>query len=157
MSSRSRMFGGTPPSTDAGQRPLPTGIQALLRLAAVDADFRRKLLESRGAAAAEAGVELTPSEQAVLQAAPAAQLELMIDSVPPPDRRSFLQGVAASAVTVLGGAALAEAARLEDLTAKGGARPDVPQPTRGIRPDVPPPKKKKKDKKKPSPPQPPQE
>jgi hypothetical protein len=143
-SPRTTIVGGRPPEDGAKLPPVPTGIQELLRLASVDGDFRRKLLDSRVDAAVAAGILLTSSEQAVLRAAPAEQLGLMIDSVPPgsPDRRSFLRGVAASAVTALGGVALASCPG-----PVGGARPDPPPPrpeerpaiTTGIAPTVPPP------------------
>jgi hypothetical protein len=143
-SPRTTIVGGRPPDEGAKLPPVPTGIQELLRLASVDCDFRRKLIESRGQVAGAAGVSLTRSEEAVLQSVPAQQLELMIESVPPtpPDRRGFLRGVAASAVTVLGGAALASCPG-----PVGGARPDPPPPrvdhrpaiTTGAAPDPPPP------------------
>jgi hypothetical protein len=147
-SPRTTIVGGQPPQAAPGLPPVPTGLQRLLRLAAVDPAFARELAARRAAVAAAAGVELTPSERAILAAIPAAQLEAMIAGLPPPeeDRRSFLRQTAASAVVLLGGAVLGPACPVK------GSRPDVPPepppPPRpdepapvpaGVRPDVPPP------------------
>ncbi|HEY3354213.1 MAG TPA: hypothetical protein VGQ83_13250 [Polyangia bacterium] len=148
-SPRTTIVGGRPPEDGATLPPVPTGLPRLLRLAAVDEKFRGELLARRDAVAAAAGVELTASEQAILRAVPAAQLTGMIAGLPPPtaDRRGFLREAAASAVLLLGGAALSA------CTPSGGARPDVPpvpdepRPRRrdmeaegGAAPDEPPPR-----------------
>jgi hypothetical protein len=99
----------TPPPT-SGAPPVPTGIQQLLRLASVDADFCRELCERRAEVAAACGVTLTTNEQRMLEAIDATQLELMARHIPlpPAPRREFLRGAAASAAVLLGGAALGE-------------------------------------------------
>lgn len=82
-SPRTTIVGGQPPETAKELPPLPTGMEKLLRLAAVDEAFRRVLLERRGEAAPAAGVELTSSERAILASVPAEQLEAMAAQVPP--------------------------------------------------------------------------
>jgi hypothetical protein len=84
-----------PPAT---RPPVPAGIQRLLDLAARDDAFRDELCARRAAAAPGAGVTLTRSERAVLDAVPAAQLGRMIAGLaaPQPDRREFLQQAAAT-------------------------------------------------------------
>ena len=108
-SPRTTIVGGRPPEERAPARPVPTGIQRLLRLAALDPAFRDELVRRRAAAAGAAGVALTTSEAAVLAAIPTEQLEQMAGSLPPParGRRDFLRQTAATAVVLLGGAALA--------------------------------------------------
>jgi hypothetical protein len=150
-SPRTTIVGGQPPRAAAEVPPVPTGIQRLLRLASVDDAFRGELLARRGGIAGVAKVELTASESAILHAIPAAQLEAMIASLPPPadDRRSFLRQTAATAVMLLGGAALSSSCRDADVRTVGGAAPDVPPPRPrqnlmqdegGAAPDRPPPR-----------------
>jgi len=163
-SPRTTIVGGRPPEDGAALPPVPTGIQQLLRLAAVDPGFRAKLLEQRAAVATAAGIELSASERQILAAVAAAQLEGMIEHLPPPapERRTFLRETAAAAVLVLGGAALPSCSRgmNADVPARatnrpmeneGGAAPEVPEedPERqrrrlqapgGAAPDVPRPK-----------------
>jgi hypothetical protein len=150
------MFEGDPPETarttaggaaslgsGAALPPVPTGIQTLMRLAALDPAFRDELLARRGAVADAAGVGLTRSEQAILAAVPVAQLERMVATVPPPpaDRRTFLRQAAGAAVLALGGAALAQLGckdpspeRPEHLTPSRGISPRPVEPPPG--PDV---------------------
>ncbi|MBI5486833.1 MAG: hypothetical protein HY905_05845 [Deltaproteobacteria bacterium] len=158
-SPRTTIVGGRPPERTDLAQIVPTGLQRLLRLAALDATFRDELIRRRGAAAKAAGVPLTPSESAVLAAIPAERLEQMVGSLPPPapGRREFLRQTAATAVVLLGGAALGST-QIGCPLAAGGARPDMPPPpedqdadaggeaqpeqdhpvTRGISIDVPP-------------------
>ena len=128
-SPRTTIVGGRPPEERAPARPVPTGIQRLLRLAALDPAFRDELVRRRAAAAGAAGVALTTSEAAVLAAIPTEQLEQMAGSLPPParGRRDFLRQTAATAVVLLGGAALG-ATQIGCPIAAGGARPDMPPP-----------------------------
>jgi hypothetical protein len=101
---------------------IPTGIQRLVRRAAVDEAFRRALLESPVAVAAT-DPELTPRERAVLAAVPPAQLAAMVAAVRPAagvDRRAFVR--ASSSVLLLGGVALTACPTLTC----GGIGPDVP-------------------------------
>jgi hypothetical protein len=143
-SPRTTIVGGRPPETGAALPPVPTGLQRLLRLASVDAGFRGELVARRAAVAAAAGVELTASERAILAAIPAAQLEAMIGglSPPAPDRRGFLREAAASAVVLLGGAALGACDRVTDrlMPGCGGAAPDIPRSRDGGFAEPPPPR-----------------
>ncbi|MBI5502541.1 MAG: hypothetical protein HY907_20015 [Deltaproteobacteria bacterium] len=91
--------------------PVPAGLQALLRLANADGAFLQTLIEKREAAADAAGVRLTRSERTVLRSVPAGTLAGMARAMPPapPARLPFLRRTAATAVLLLGGAALADA------------------------------------------------
>lgn len=79
---------------------VPAGIERVLYLAATEVDFREQLMRERARAAEDRGLQLRDSERAVLQHAPAAQLEGLIDSLDTTarnvQRRTFLQAVAAS-------------------------------------------------------------
>jgi hypothetical protein len=59
---------GTPLGSAHPRTSFPRGIEALIRKAAADPAFRKQLLEQRAGAAAAAGLELVPAEQAMLQA-----------------------------------------------------------------------------------------
>ena len=109
-SPRTTIVGGRPPDPNAKLPPVPTGIQRLLRLAAVNDAFRAELIEKRGAVADAAGVHLNVTEAAILSAISPKQLGDMVASLPPPtaDRRDFLRQTAASAAVLLGGATLGE-------------------------------------------------
>jgi len=144
-SPRTTIVGGRPPEQPGGAPPVPTGIQRLLRLASVDESFRHELLERRGEIAAVVGIELTSSERAVLAAIPAEQLRDMAAKLPlPPEpRRDFLRRSAATAVVLLGGAALSESVGACRRQTPGPpepepTRPDGPPPPTGIQPDMPP-------------------
>ncbi|HEY3354179.1 MAG TPA: hypothetical protein VGQ83_13075 [Polyangia bacterium] len=111
----------TKPTRPSDIPGIPTGIQRLLRRAAVDDDFRRMLLARPGEVAAAA--DLTDRERAILRAVPPAQLAAMITGVEPPagtDRRRFL--AASGAALLLGGVALSACPTLTC----GGIGPDVP-------------------------------
>jgi hypothetical protein len=114
-----------------GMPPVPVGIQRLLRLASEDSRFRSLLVRQRSEVARAAGIELTRSEEAILAAVSARQLDAMIDKVPAPapDRRDFFRQSAASAVVLLGGATLG-------LSASGCE--ERPMLVTGVRPDLPP-------------------
>jgi hypothetical protein len=146
-SPRTTIVGGRPPEEQGELPAVPTGIQQLLRLAAVDRGFCEQLLERRDDVASAAAVELTASERAILRVVPAAQLARMASSMPPPspDRRTFLRETASSAVLLLGGAALATT----QIDCSRGTRPDQPPPrpgrnetttTAGVSPEPPPPR-----------------
>ncbi|MDP7114601.1 MAG: hypothetical protein QGH45_21690 [Myxococcota bacterium] len=141
-SPRKTIVGGRPPEKGDGALPIPTGIQSLLRLASVDGQFRDELVERRASIAGAAGVTLTASEAAILGSIPDSQLREMAVKMPPPnpDRRAVLRQTAATAVVLLGGAAMAEAVSAccgSELTpsrpehnmmqTEGGAAPDEPE------------------------------
>ncbi len=143
---------GPQPSAGGSGRmmDIPRGLERLLTLAGLSAEWREKVLLDPVGAAGEAEVELSASERAIIAAIPAAALAGMIDGF----ARS--QGLGASAGKLAAGAAAAAAVALlvtgsaayggESPSAKGGARADVPPikpdkvgmpaPT-GSRPDVP--------------------
>jgi hypothetical protein len=140
-SPRPTIVGGRPPDDGAELPPVPTGIQRLLRLASVDADFRRELVARPSALAVTAGVDLTASERAVLEAIDPGQLDDMARNMPPPppQRRDFLRQTAATAVVLLGGAALSGTVQAccpgedsptrvlrREMQEDGGASPEEP-------------------------------
>lgn len=145
---RTTIVGGRPPEVQPAVTPVPTGLQSLLRLAALDPAFCEELIRQRVEAASAAGVDLTPSEQAILAAIPAEQIEQMAAQMPPPPepRRDFLRKTAATAVVLLGGAVLSDCESCQRPgQPDGGAAPDEPPPpprpprpdaTKGIRPDL---------------------
>ena len=112
----------------SGAEGIPRGIEVMVKKASVDPAFRASLIDKRSAAAVEIGLELTPPEAAMLEAAPVAQLEGIIAGtiVAPMNRAAFLGKAAAAMLLALGAVA--------------GC--GVPPTTKGIRPD--PPDRKKK-------------
>ncbi|HOD84834.1 MAG: hypothetical protein BWX88_05176 [Planctomycetes bacterium ADurb.Bin126] len=62
----------------AGAKQPPSALERVLYKAADDAAFRRELLDHRSEAARRIAPDLTPSEAAMLEATPPAQLELVI-------------------------------------------------------------------------------
>jgi hypothetical protein len=87
--------------------PVPVGLEKVLYLAARDPDLCKKLLEDRAGTIAALGVALRPSERAMLEAAPRAALETMIDRIETsnPRRRRFMNLVAAAATSLAAGTA----------------------------------------------------
>ena len=149
---RVTIVGGRPPGDDV-RIPVPMGIERVLRKAAVNEDFRHKLLEDRAAALEASGLALTPSERAILLGAPEDQLASMIEQIAPadPTRRSLLRRLAAAAGIALFGAGLAgsgssckrdeEEAMKEAITGirpEQKVRPDEPPRIKGIMSDMPP-------------------
>ena len=116
------IVGGRPPGSGKPIGRVPRGIEVLVKKAAVDADFKKLLLDKRAEAAGEIGLELTPAEVLMLRAVPAEQLEGIIarTSVPEDHRRAFL---GKAAVAMLAAVAVS-------LPGCGGVRPDRP-PDRG--------------------------
>ena len=115
-SPRTPVVGKRTPDTSAKFPLVPTGLEKLLRLAAIDEGFRRALIDKRGTVAHAAGVSLNGTEAKILAAISAPQLEAMISSLPPP-----------------------QAPVPPPKTPR--ISPDLPAPkTRGISPDMPPPK-----------------
>lgn len=94
---------------DNDEAPMLRGISALLRRAAEDDSFQRLLTADPEQAARIAGIPLTERERVVLRSVPAGQLATTMASLSKHElaRRAFLESTAASAVTALGGAALA--------------------------------------------------
>ncbi len=158
------IVGGQPPAREsATPGDVPLGLEQVLYTAAVDPGFYGQLLQDRQAAVAGAGIDLRPSEQAMLAAISPAQLRAAVSGVDTSprnlQRRSFLRSVAAGALTVTAVEALqgcsddaatgirpqVDAAPDDGLMATG-IRPDLPgdsgrdqAASRGMRPDLPPP------------------
>ncbi len=138
------IVGPRPAEGAGGKLAIPQGMERLLTLAGISAEWREKVLADPLSAAAEAEIELSESERAILKAVPRAALEGMAGSF------ARKHGFAAIAKSVAGAAA---AAALVVTTACGGAPPacggiradDPPPPPpnegtpapAGIRPDVP--------------------
>ena len=103
------------------------GVEKVIILAALDDEFRAKLLGDRAAALDSCGEELTGSERAVLEGIPASHLEEAIGNaeVPEPARNAFLRGIAAGAgALALLGAVLAGAGCSDKGPIVTGTRPD---------------------------------
>lgn len=77
------IVGGEPSQVRRGFEPnaLPQGIGEILRRAASDHQFRKRLLEDRERLLADCGVELTASERATLGAVTTSSLEAMIANI----------------------------------------------------------------------------
>ena len=150
------IVGGWPPGSGRDVGTIPRGVEVLLKKAAVDAEFRDRLLAERGSAAAAIELELDPAERAMLKAIPREQLENIVAQtvVPVEQRRVFLGRLAAPMLAVLGAAVTGCPAKPTPVTPLG-IRPDTlrtNQPpavppstnrvgsvtTEGIRPDIPP-------------------
>lgn len=113
----------------------PRGIEVLVKKAAVDPAFRTLLLDRRAVAAAEIGLELSPSESFMLAAIPREQLETIIaqTSVPEKHRRTFLGKAAVAMLALLGGVAVSATCSLgirphkTDKASDGSIQPDQPE------------------------------
>jgi hypothetical protein len=121
---RTTIVGGRPPGCGKAVGKIPGGVEVLMKKAAVDEEFRALLLDRREAAAAEIGLKLEAAEEAMLRAAPAAQIEAIVDHtrVEPGHRKALLSWSAAVIVAALG---IAVAGCFPPVA--GGARPDVPE------------------------------
>ena len=111
---------------------VPVGLEKLLYLAARDPDLRERLLADRAGTIAALGVQLRPSERAMLEAAPNAALHSMIDRIDAsnPRKRKFMGLVAAAATSLAAGTALPACDDTVDHDAinnkdSGGDGPDV--------------------------------
>lgn len=135
------------------------GIEVLLRKASVDPEFRNTLLQQRGRAAEEIGLELTPAEVTILTTVPEADLVRMIDKIEVPEahRSAFMGRAAAVMLAIVVGAGLVatcvqmiptagisprkesgeDESELSEPGVGNGSGEDAvnPGPTRGIRAD----------------------
>lgn len=127
---RTTIVGGRPPGRGKEVGDIPRGIEVLVKKASVDGAFRRLLMERRARAAGEIGLKLEASEVAMLNAAPAAQLEAIIDGTKVSSKqRAVFVGKAAALM-------------LAALTTLGCGDDNVQ--TKGIQPDPPPAKQQEK-------------
>ncbi len=148
------IVGGQPHKGRRPARGIPVGVERVLYAAAVDQVFRAELLEDRVEAPRSRGFSLTDSEQAMLRFIPEAQLLASIDGMDTSaenlKRRSFMQVVAAGAVTVAAGEVVAGCSDDDKEPPKDvgtesmvdmGVRPDDGfSPDMGVRPnDIAPP------------------
>ena len=129
-----------PPPTIVGPRPaagapgqiaVPRGLERLLTLAGLNAEWQRKALADPLQAAGEAQIELSPSEAAILQALPRQTLGQMILSF------------ARNRLTPMRDTALAAGAAAAALLATTGYGEPPEMATDGIRPNVPRPRTEK--------------
>ena len=104
---------------------IPRGIEVLVKKASVDDEFRELLIETRAEAAKEIGLELEPSEIAMINAVPEVQLKSIISrtDVPQTHRAMFLGEVAALMALAIG------------VASSGCDCDPLRDRTRGIRPD----------------------
>jgi len=133
---RTTIVGGRPPGDGQNVGDIPRGIEILVKKAAVDPEFKETLLSKRADSAGEIGLQLEPAEVLMLRAAPAEQIEAIIDRtvVPQEHRRVFLGKAAAAMLAALG---LGQAGCEEPAPAPKGIQPDEVPPVEGIRPDRP--------------------
>jgi hypothetical protein len=122
------IVGGRPPARGRPIRNVPRGLEILLKKAAVDPEFKRRLLTDRSRAAARIALQLDPTEVEVLDALPPRNLLAMVDRTEVPDsqRRAFLGCVATVMLAALGAM---EASAAEEIVVTG-ILPDRP----GIKP-----------------------
>ena len=153
--SSTTIVGGQPPRRRFLRVGVPAGVERALFLAATDEAFREELLREREAAVARRGLELSPSELAMLRLAPREQLEATIaslDTTPASvQRRRFMQAVAVGAAALAAGAGCGDddvktdapeyypdAGVTTDI-AQAGVTTDIPQayPDAGVTTDIP--------------------
>ncbi len=131
---RTTIVGGRPPGSGRSNVSVPRGIEVLLKKAAVDPEFRSRLVEQRANAAALIELQLEPAEEAILKAIPDDQLARIVSqtTVPVEQRRVFLGRVAAAMLATV-------SAGLAGCSSTKGVRPDRPvsPASDGIRPDRP--------------------
>jgi hypothetical protein len=149
---KTTIVGGRPPGSGKEVAVIPRGIEILLKKAAIDESFKKKLLSERSNAAGAIGLALQPVESAMLKAIPEGALERMIGAtkVQPTIKQAFMGYTAAVMLAALTAASqgipqdLAQASfgiqpdpLQGERPAPGGIRPDIiEQPTGGIRPDI---------------------
>jgi hypothetical protein len=121
---RTTIVGGRPPGAGKPLGGVPRGVEVLIKKAAVDPQFRQLLLEQRAEAAKTIGLELRPSEIAMLAGIPQAQLEAIISRTKVDAKlRPILMGAAAAVMLVALGAELVVG---EGCDQAKGSRPDKP-------------------------------
>jgi hypothetical protein len=99
------IVGGRPSPAAEADGSTPTGIQRLLAAASLDPELRTAVARDPLLAASSIGIELSPSEGAILTSVSAEQLALMVDSMgrQTRDRRQFLATAAGAAVAIAAG------------------------------------------------------
>jgi len=104
------IVGGQPQAARRRSVSVPVGLEKVLYAAAATPAFRAALLRDREGAVKSAGLQLKPSELAMLRVAPESQLVAAIESLDVSaanvKRRSFMGKVATAAVTIAAGGAI---------------------------------------------------
>ncbi len=110
------IVGGRPRKPRKVRINVPAGLEKLMYKAAIDAGFRRRLLEDRAAAVAASRIALTPIEARMLEAIPPERLAASIDRIEPlrHGKRRFMRTVATAVVTLATGTAA--------ITVEGGCQ-----------------------------------
>ncbi len=136
------IVGGQPPGPlrDTADR-VPTGLEALLSMAAAAPDFAEALQARPAEALRASGLSLTPSERAMLASVSGEGLRAAVrgvrDQLPEEARREFL-GWSAAAMLLLAGGLGGATTACDHWGPVKGSRPDDPTPrSRGISPDMP--------------------
>jgi len=106
---------------------VPVGLEKVLYLAARDPALEARLLGDRAEAIAAIGIELRPSERAMLAAAPPEVLRAMIGRIDAsnPRKRRFMNLVAAAATSLAAGTALASCDGQDSVMAGGASDIDT--------------------------------
>jgi len=103
---------------------IPVGIDVLVKKASVDSEFRQILLEKRGEAAHEIGLELTEAEQEMLSSISLEQLEKIIENTKvKPEHHSIFRGKAVK-LMLAAAAGLVVVSMLSVTTSTAGISPD---------------------------------
>ena len=143
------IVGGQPQAARRRSVSVPVGLEKVLYAAAANPAFRAALLRDREGAVKSAGLQLKPSELAMLRVAPESQLVAAIESLDVSaanvKRHSFMGKVATAAVTIAAGGAI-EACNPVDVTdankdaaiTDAAVLHDAPAPndSAGIRPEA---------------------
>jgi hypothetical protein len=111
---------------------IPRGIEVLVKKASVDPAFKAMLMSVRSKAGAEIGLTLDPSEAALLDLVPAAQLSAIIAAtrVDPSKKPAFLGKAAAVMLVALGASAVtSQAQKVAGLDSAPPATAQASQPT----------------------------
>ncbi|HUU17232.1 MAG TPA: hypothetical protein VMW72_08790 [Sedimentisphaerales bacterium] len=102
---------------------IPVGVEVLVKKASVDPEFRQILLEKRGEAAGEIGLELTEAERKMLSSIAVEQLEKIIDNTKvKPEHRNIFRGKAIK--LMLGAAAGLVVVSMMSVKFTAGISPD---------------------------------
>jgi len=127
------IVGGRPQGKAKPGAEIPRGVEVLLKMAALDPIFRKRLTHMRGQASQDLGFKLAFSEAMILEAVPEKQLQAMIDAMPVSDQEREL---------LLSASTPWRTREDSPLLATMGIRPEMPEwrplQTRGIEPDLPP-------------------
>ena len=126
---RTTIVGGRPPGSGKATGEVPQGIELLVKKAAVDGAFRRRLLEARAGAARDISLALSPSEAAMLDGVPAAQLEAIIARTRVSRKvvPALLGHSAAAMLVALSAVAVVTDGCGSDEAVSRGGRPDRPE------------------------------